>query len=294
MFHRTHKVKVRIEKSGRKGRKKNFSIGQEICACSASEEVVLHETSHAEISANKKASRKQERGEGKDDGYNIKTINSLDNKKYIKSTSDYDISKIGGSVNIIGTKTCPSCGGTDHQRSSSKLCMAKKKTSPPPKENIPQQKKKRGSGSKERRSRENFSDGISRPHYINVGGADETFDPVVDVSDPSFIPRATKFKLTFEAEYGGKEAREPTPKHLMSTLLMSLYKQATSIAFEGRKFFQTYGYGVENFLLQSPIPTSTTLLLSFTIWEYVNSQAREITGQPTSTCHLMPSQPSLE
>ena len=144
VFHRTHKVKVRIEKSGRKGRKKNFSIGQEICACSASEEVVLHETSHAEISANKKASRKQERGEGKDDGYNIKTINSLNSKKSIKNTSDYDISKIGGSVNIKGTKTCPSCGGTDHQRSSSKLCMAKKKTSPPPKEKFHSRRRREG------------------------------------------------------------------------------------------------------------------------------------------------------
>jgi hypothetical protein len=199
-----------------KGGKKNFSKGRETRARSASEEVVLQETSRGEISPKKKTSRKQGRGEGEDDGYSIKTINSLNSKKNIKSTSDYDISKIGGSVKIIGTKTCPSCGGTDHQRSSSKLCMAKKKTSPPPKEQIPQQKKKRGSGLNDRRSRDNLSDGISRPHYINVGGADETFHPVVDVSDPSFIPRATKFKLTFEAEYGGKEAREPTPKHLMS------------------------------------------------------------------------------
>eukprot|EP00957_Ditylum_brightwellii_P092785 7064122-Ditylum_brightwellii.AAC.1 len=67
VFQRTHKVKVKTETSGRKGRKKKNSKGQETRACSASEEVVLHETSHTEIHAKKKASRKQERGEGKDD-----------------------------------------------------------------------------------------------------------------------------------------------------------------------------------------------------------------------------------
>ena len=64
-----------------KGGKKNFTKGRETRARSASEEVVLHEMSHTEISANKKISRKQERGEGEGDGYNIKTINSLKNNK---------------------------------------------------------------------------------------------------------------------------------------------------------------------------------------------------------------------
>ena len=39
------------------GGKKKSSKGQETHACSASEEVLLHETSHAEISAKKKTSR---------------------------------------------------------------------------------------------------------------------------------------------------------------------------------------------------------------------------------------------
>eukprot|EP00957_Ditylum_brightwellii_P077747 5907974-Ditylum_brightwellii.AAC.1 len=94
--------------------------------------------------------------------------------------------------------------------------MAKKKTPPPPMEKKLQQKKKRGSESNERRTRENFNDGISRPYYTNMGGAEETFHPVVDVIDSSFISRPTTFKLTFETEYEGKEIREPTPKHLMT------------------------------------------------------------------------------
>eukprot|EP00957_Ditylum_brightwellii_P165633 12608930-Ditylum_brightwellii.AAC.1 len=133
------------------------------------------------MSSKKKASRKQEKGEGKEDRHNLKTINYLNNKN-LKSMSDCDISKIDGSVDIKETKTCPSCGGTDHQNSSSRLCMAKKKVPPIPKEKISQQKEKRGSKSKGGRSSIQLNDEISRPHVINVGSADETLCPVVDVS----------------------------------------------------------------------------------------------------------------
>eukprot|EP00957_Ditylum_brightwellii_P075163 5711751-Ditylum_brightwellii.AAC.1 len=86
------------------------------------------------------------------------------------------------SVDIKATKTCPSCGGTDHQRNSSRLCKAQKKIPTPSEGGISQQQKKIGSKSKEGRS----------------------------------SVKPTTFQLTFDTEYGGKETREPTAMHLMS------------------------------------------------------------------------------
>eukprot|EP00957_Ditylum_brightwellii_P166226 12655083-Ditylum_brightwellii.AAC.1 len=83
--------------------------------------------------------------------------------------------------------------------------MAKKKTPPQPKEKISQQKKKRGSESNKRRSRESLNDRISRPHYINMGGADEIFHPVVDVSDSSFVPRPTALSFLLKQNMGAKK-----------------------------------------------------------------------------------------
>eukprot|EP00957_Ditylum_brightwellii_P144016 10973407-Ditylum_brightwellii.AAC.1 len=60
-----------------------------------------------------------------------------------------------------------------------------------------------------------FDDGIFKPPFINVGSQDTLFEPVIDVSDSSFFPRKTTYKVLFKGEHGVKEEREATAQNLM-------------------------------------------------------------------------------
>eukprot|EP00957_Ditylum_brightwellii_P088661 6752679-Ditylum_brightwellii.AAC.1 len=59
-----------------------------------------------------------------------------------------------------------------------------------------------------------FDDDISRPSFINVGSPKISFEPVIDVSDDSFQPRKTTYKVVFKGEYGTKDEKEPTAENL--------------------------------------------------------------------------------
>eukprot|EP00957_Ditylum_brightwellii_P049590 3761572-Ditylum_brightwellii.AAC.1 len=58
---------------------------------------------------------------------------------------------------------------------------------------VASKKKSKVSSSKENDA-QFFDDGITKPSFINVGPPDTVFEPVIDVSDSSFLPRKTTYK----------------------------------------------------------------------------------------------------
>eukprot|EP00957_Ditylum_brightwellii_P126766 9662863-Ditylum_brightwellii.AAC.1 len=60
-----------------------------------------------------------------------------------------------------------------------------------------------------------YTDGISRPAYINGGSPIAGFEPSIDATDQYFAPMKTSYKVTLDEEYGKKDEREPTAEILM-------------------------------------------------------------------------------